>query len=394
MRGHVRKRGSSWCVVVDVGRLENGRRKQKWHSGFKTRKEAQRALSGIMERLSHGSYIEESKITLAEFLHEDWLPSAKSTTQPSTWESYRINVEKHIVPALGPRRLQRLTPGILNAFYADLLQQGRRDGRGLSPKTVRNIHVILRKALGDAVRWDLVPRNVAALADPPKVKYRRAGAMQTWNADQLRRFLRLVSPDPLYPAFLLAATTGMRRGEILGLRWQDLDLEKGTLSIQQTVILINYEVLVAEPKTARGRRSIALDSQTVATLRSHRARQAEERLAAGMRARDRDLVFAREDGEPIHPERVRQTFARFVRKSDLPPIRFHDLRHTHATLALAAGVHPKVVSERLGHATVAFTMDIYSHAIPALEAKAAQTIADLVFGPPLGTGEADSSEPG
>jgi integrase len=172
----------------------------------------------------------------------------------------------------------------------------------------------------------------------------------------------------------------MRRGEVLGLRWQDIDFDRRRLSIRQTIISIDYRVEISEPKTARGRRSVALDTGTVTALRAHRAAQNQLKLKLGEAWQDHDLVFCRDDGTPVHPDRFTQMFDKHVREGGLPRIRLHDLRHTHATLALAAGIHPKVVSERLGHSTVAFTMDVYSHAIPSMEAEAAETIANLVRG--------------
>jgi integrase len=204
--------------------------------------------------------------------------------------------------------------------------------------------------------------------------------MRTWTPDELRSFLEYVAHDPYYAAWVLAASTGMRRGEVLGLRWQDIDFDRRRLAIRQTIISIDYRVEVSEPKTARGRRSVALDSGTVTALRGHRAAQNQEKLKLGEAYQDMGLVFCRADGGPVHPDRFTQMFDKHVKESGLPRIRLHDLRHTHATLALAAGIHPKVVSERLGHSTVAFTMDVYSHAIPSMEAEAAETIANLVRG--------------
>lgn len=270
--------------------------------------------------------------------------------------------------------------GSPNRFYADLLRRGRIDGAGgLSAKTVRYVHSILRKALADAVRWNTAQRNVADLADPPKLTGQHR-EMRTWTAEQLRAFLEHIAEERLYAAFLLAATTGLRRGEVLGLRWADVDLEAARISVRQSLVLVAYEPKFSEPKTNRSRRSVALDGRTVATLRSWRKQQLEERMLLGVGYDDSELVFTRDDGRFVHPDRFSQLFDKYVAVSELPRIRLHDLRHTHATLALAAGVHPKVVSERLGHSTVAFTLDVYSHAVPALQEEAAERIAAHVFG--------------
>jgi integrase len=205
--------------------------------------------------------------------------------------------------------------------------------------------------------------------------------MKTWTADELAQFLDFVSDDQLYAAWVVAATAGLRRGEVLGLRWIDIDLNASRLSVQQTLVSVAYETRFSVPKTARSRRSVSLDATTVAALRAHRKRQLEERMSWGQAYRDSGLVVTREDGTLVHPDRFTQMFDKHVKDAGLPRIRLHDLRHTHATLALGAGVHPKVVSERLGHATVAFTLDVYSHAVPALQEEAADRIAALIFKP-------------
>lgn len=380
MRGHIRKRGRGFVVVVDVGRDEAGRRRQKWHSGYKTKREACAALTEILGRMQTCTYVEPSKQTVASFMRE-WLATMQATLKPSTFVSYQGIVDSYIIPRIGQIPLQALTPAAINHLYSDLLLNGRR-GRpgGLAPRTVRQTHMVLRKALADGVRWGRLPRNVADLADPPSPKSESGAGMKTWTAEELRQFLKSVESDRLYPAFLLAATTGMRRGEVLGLRWRDVDLDAGRLEVTQTLLAVRYQMYFSTPKSRRGSRSIALDATTVSALRTHRKAQLEERLRWGPLYQDSGLVFCREDGSPIHPDRFSDLFAERVKAAGLPRIRLHDLRHTHATLALRAGIHPKVVSERLGHATIAITLDTYSHAIPALEEEAAARIAEVVFG--------------
>ena len=204
--------------------------------------------------------------------------------------------------------------------------------------------------------------------------------MSTWPAATLRAFLEGVGGDRLCAAWHLAAATGMRRGEVLGLRWQDVDLDASRVAVRQTLISIRYRLSFGTPKTAKGRRLIALDDRTVAELKRHRKAQLQERLAFGPGYSDADLVFVREDGSPVHPDLFSDYFEKHARRLGLPRIRLHDLRHTHATLALQAGVNPKVISERLGHATVAFTLDRYAHCVPAMEEEAAARVAAFVFG--------------
>ena len=378
-QGHVYKRGDSWTYVLDVS-LPGQRRRQKSKGGYRTKRDALSALNEAQGALQRGLYVEPSRLTIETFLNDHWLPAIKSRLRKSTFEGYRSSIRSHVLPRLGEALLQALSPDQLNAFYSELLEEGRRKGKGgLSPKTVHNVHVMLHKALHDAVRWSYLPRNVAQFADPPR-QTSSGKAMRAWSPAELRSFLQLVEKDPHSAAWVLAANTGMRRGEVLGLRWQDIDFDRRRLAIRQTIISIDYQVEISEPKTARGRRSIALDSGTLTALRSHRVAQNQQKLKLGEAYQDFGLVFCREDGTPIHPDRFTQMFDKHVKESGLPRIRLHDLRHTHATLALAAGIHPKVVSERLGHSTVAFTMDVYSHAIPSMEAEAAETIANLVRG--------------
>lgn len=377
-RGHVRRRGRLWTVVVDLPRAEDGSRKQRWHSGYLTRAAAERALTEIRSRLDTGSYIPASKTRLAAFLRE-WLEAVKVKVRPSTHASYKLNVEKYIIPAVGLIPLQNLTPAGLNAFYADLLAGGRttREG-GLAPRSVQYCAMILKRALGEAVRWSLIPRNPADLADPPRPA--ATPTMRTWSAGELRAFLEHVKDDRLYAAWVLAATTGLRRGELLGLNWRDVDLEAGRVGITRTLLAVADKLSFSAPKTPKSRRSVALDPTTLAALRDHRVAHAEERLRWGPVYQDADLVFCHADGTPLHPDRFSKAFVKQAAAAGLPAIRFHDLRHTHATLALQAGIHPKVVSERLGHATVSITLDTYSHAIPAMEEAAAAKVAAVVFG--------------
>jgi integrase len=385
MRGSVVKRGDGYSVVVDLDRDPvTGKRRQKWHSGFRTKRVAERALSEIVASVHAGHYLEPTKQTLTDFV-TDWLTAIEPTIRPSTHHSYGRNLRLHVLPHLGSVQLRRVDAGMLNALYAALLADGKLTNAnggagGLSPRSVRYVHTIIHRAFRDAVRWGRIGRNPADAADPPRASAVVRPTMTTWTADQVRAFLDHTADHRLHAAFVLLATTGMRRGEALGLRWSDVDLTAGRVSISQTVIMVHHDIRIGAPKTARGRRTVALDPGTVTALREHRHRQLAERLLMGAGFTDHGLVFCRPDGGPLHPERFSRMFSRELAKIGLPAIRLHDLRHTWATLALSAGEHPKVVQERLGHANVSITLDVYSHVSEGLHGDAASRVASIIFG--------------
>jgi integrase len=377
VRGSVVKRGNGYSIVVELDRDPiTGKRRQKWHSGYRTKRDAERALSEIIASVHSGSYTEPTKQKLREFATE-WLAAIEPTIRPATHYSYSRNLRLHVIPRLGSVQLRRIDAGMLNTLYAALLADGRKDyaGGGLSPRSVRYIHTIVHRALRDAVKWGRLARNPAEAADPPKAAGRPESI--TWTVDQLRSFLEGTRSNRYSAAYLLLATTGLRRGEALGLRWQDLDLDASRASIRQTVIVIKHTVMIGTPKTAKGRRTVTLDSGTVTALREHRKRQAAERLLMGAGWTDNDLVFCHPDGTMVHPERFSRGFTEAVCRLGLPRIRLHDLRHGWATLALQAGIHPKVVQERLGHANIGITLDTYSHVVAGLHEEAAEQVAAL-----------------
>jgi integrase len=270
----------------------------------------------------------------------------------------------------------------LNHLYAHLLERGRRkttsSGQcGLAPKTVRNVHVMLHSALHDAMRWGYLVRNVAEAADPPAA---RSPEQKVWSPAELRVFLEHVRDDRLYALWLLVATTGMRRGELAGLRWADVDFDHATVSPLIPRVVVDHQVHDSAPKTERGRRRLALDPVTLKALQAHHTRQAEDRQLAGQGYRDRGYVFTWPDGRPLHPDNIAHWFEQHTRAARLPRIRLHDVRHSYATAALKAGISAKVISERLGHASVAFTLQTYGHVTPGMDRDAATTVADLILG--------------
>ena len=378
MRGSTKKRGSKWYIILDEGRAEDGRRRQRWISGFTTKAAAQARLTELLASAATGAYVPPSKNTVAGFMVQ-WLDARRSQLRPSTMYGYAKIVRAYITPEIGTVALQRLTGARINAFYNTLLEHGRAAGKGaLSARTVGHVHRVLRRAMRDAVRWRLLSTNPVDLADPPKAQ---ATAMKVWTPEELRRFLASVQGDRLSALWTLAATTGARRAELLGLRWQDVNLDAGRLSIRQTLNDVGNRLVIGEPKTARSKRTISLDATTVDALREHRRRQNAEIMAFG-RADwpPHDLVFTTEIGEPVRPAWLTRTFQQRVKVAGVPKIRLHDLRHTCASLMLAAGIPAKVASERLGHAAIAITLDTYSHVMPAMEQDAADKVGAIVFG--------------
>jgi len=367
MKGTVIKRGSKWAVVIDLGRDPGGKRIRKWHSGFDTKRAAESARVELLASLAQGLYVPPSRVTLREWL-AGWLESRQNLAD-TTRDAYRWDLRR--LEALGAVKLRDLTSAMISGHYRTL---------NVAPKTVRNTHATLHKALSDAVRQGLLARNPADHVELPRVE--RADT-ETWTAGELARFLAHVADHRLYAAWVLICSTGMRRSEVLGVRWQHVDLDAGRVAVVDTVVPVrNKPVLrIGETKSRRSRRVIALDTGTVAVLREHRRRQNEERLRAGPAWSDLGLAFTNELGEMINPPWFTRTTKRLATEAGVPPLTPHRAaRHTWATLALASGVHPKVVQERLGHANIGTTLDRYSHVIEGMDRDAAETVAALISG--------------
>ena len=381
MRGHIAKKGKAYYAVIYEGvDPATGKDRHRWHAAGPTRKGAEKLLADLVKRMHDGDYRSPDRITLGDYLLERCLPSKRTRVTPSTAQSYESNIRNHIDPRIGRIPLQKLRPEDLDELYVTLLTEGKRNGAGggLSAKTVRNVHATIQSALSDATRKGTVLRNVADLADPPSIRNSQH-QLDVWTSEELRVFLDAMVGHDLYELYYLGAFTGMRRGELAGLPWRNVDLDSARLTVNQQITSVEYEATVDDLKTSTSRRTIDLDERTVVVLRKLRKRQLEEQLASGKRI-DNGFVFAKPDGRPIHPDLISQTFQRTVRDLDVTRIRLHDLRHTHATILLQAGVPVKVVSERLGHSSPAFTITTYQHVMPGMQAEAAATFSNAVFG--------------
>jgi integrase len=369
MRGHLRERAPGhWAIILDLRDPTTGKRRRKWHSFAGTKRQAQIECARLISEMKGGAYLEPSKTTVTQFL-ERWLDHAKSQVSPRTHERYCEIVRKNIVPALGAVFLDKLRPAQISAAYSKALTSGRRDGKGgLAPTTVVYMHRLIKQALGQAVRWELLARNPADAVDPPKAQ---RGSLTTYDMTQTVRLLEELRESRLRLPVLLGVMCGLRRGEIVALRWRHIDLAAGKMmvveSAEQTAAGIRYK----PPKSGRGR-TVALSAMVTAELRLHRLAQAEELLGLGVMQSDTTFVYTRQDGEPMQPRSLSQMWSTIT--TALPRIRFHDLRHAHATHMLAAGVHPKVASERLGHSRVGITLDLYSHVLPGMQEDAAARV--------------------
>ncbi len=371
-RGHnegtIRQRGKRWEARLTLGYGPDGRQQRRSFYGT-TRLEAQQKLTKALRDLQQGVPPANEKQTVTYFLNR-WLKEChKQRVRPSTYTRSTQVIKDHILPRIGRIRLAKLTPqdvqGMLNDLHAS----------GLSPKSVQNIQGVLRSALNQAVRWGDLQRNVATLVSPPRGVVKE---IEPFNPEEAVKFLEAIKGDRLEALYSVVLALGLRRGEALGLQWPDVNLDDGFLTIRHALQRQQGGLKLVEPKTVRGRRTIALPEFAVTALRNHRKRQLEERMLAGKQWQDSGHVFTTSIGTPLDPDNVTHYFKRIVAKAGLRPQRFHDLRHACASLLLAQGVAARVVQEILGHSHVSTTLGIYSHVIPALRRDAADRMNSLL----------------
>ena len=371
MKGHIRERSPGhWAIIIDIPDPKTGKRRRKWHSFKGTKRQAQIESARLISVVQAGSYLEPSKTTMASYFAR-WLDHIQSQVSPKSHERYSGIVNQNLMPVLGAIHLPKLKPAQISAAYAAALSNGRKDGTGgLAPRTVGHMHRVLKQALGQAVRWELLTRNPADAVDPPRVDWK---PMQTYDVQQTAELIEAVRNTPLLVPTLLAVLCGLRRGEICALRWRNVDLSTGQMSVVESLEQTQGGLRFKSPKSGKGR-TVALSATMVDELRVHRVRRAQELLKLGARLSDDDLVIAHADGSIVQPIYISQHWARTIRTTKLAHLRFHDLRHAHATHLLANGVHPKVASERLGHSKVGITLDLYSHVIPGMQEDAAALV--------------------
>jgi integrase len=365
-----RESDGKWVGSVSVDYGLSGKRRRKTVYG-KTRKEVSAKLKILLRDQQRGLPIIIERSTVGEFL-DKWLEnSVKPTVRPRTYASYSDMVRLHITPALGRYQLTKLEPQQVQVFL------GAKLDTGLSPRTVQYCHAILHRALGQAYKWGLVPRNVASLVDPPRVT---RPEVQPLTPDQARQFLASVKGDRLEGLFTILLTLGLRRGEALGLKWADVNLDKKTLVVRASLQRIEGKLTLSETKTDRSHRTLHLPSLTMAALKAHKVRQLEDRLLAGDRWQDSGLVFASTVGTPLDPRNINRRFQKALERAGLGHIRLHDLRHSAASLLISQVVHPRAVMEALGHSQISLTMNLYGHVYEQGEEEVANSMDRALTG--------------
>jgi integrase len=372
MKGHIRERTPSrWAIVIDVRDPATGKRRRKWHSFAGTKRKAQDECARLISSLQGGTYLEPAKITVGQFL-DRWLEHTKPLVSPRTHERYGEIVRKNINPLLGAVILTKLRPIQISEAYAKALSGGRRDGRGgLAPSTVRYMHVILKAAMGQAVRWQMLAHNPVDAVDPPKTE---RGTMATYDLAQTADLIDATRGTRMTITVILAVLCGLRRGEIAALRWRNVNLDAAQLAVTESAEQTKAGVRYKKPKSGKGR-TVALSARVVNELRGHRVQQAQELLRLGVPLTDDTFVVAQADGSSLQPRTITHQWHQLLANNKtLPRIRFHDLRHAHATHMLSSGVHPKIASERLGHSKVGITLDLYSHVMPGMQEDAAARV--------------------
>jgi integrase len=369
MRGHIRKHGAGWQYTVELEPdPATGKRRQKSKGGFKSKKECEQAMNKLMAELEKGDYFETSNMLLRDYLSY-WLNNyASSNVAPSTLKRYKLSISD-INAFIGNVPLSKLKPAHIQDLYSQLMSNKHQ-----SKSTVLKTHRTFSISLKHAIKWQLINSNPCNNVQPPRPN---AVTMKVWDMETSNKFISKIKNENIYIPVLIALHTGLREGEICALKWDDIDLEDKTLTVKHTLQRIYSELCLKEPKTKKSRRTIAMMDSTVSTLKQYKREQMIYKLALGEDYNNENYVCSWNDGRPFDPLYLSKKFAKLIKKYEFPVIRFHDLRHAHATMLLQQGVNPKIVSERLGHSTISITLDIYSHVLPNMQKEAVQKLEKL-----------------
>lgn len=366
MRGSIVKKGKKWYIIVEM-KDENGKRKRKWLSGFTSEKEAEKKLPEVLQQLNTNSFVDTNNITLRDYL-QLWLKDyAKHNVAPTTYDKYSYASNK-ISEILGNMKLQQIKPLHIQQFVNKL------NNSDLSSSTVLSYFRVLNAAINQAVKWQLLLYNPCEAITPPRNKQSK---MMILDQEEIQILLNESKDHIIYPVIVLALLCGLRRGEILGLQWENIDFYSGTIHLENNLVRANNKVILKETKTATGRRAVDISTNVVDVLKKIKKQKMHYKQLYGSSYHDNNFVCTWEDGRPFRPDYIPKAFAKILANADLPKIRFHDLRHTHASILLKSGVHPKVVQERLGHSSISITLDTYSHLVPSLQRSAAEKMATM-----------------
>lgn len=372
----ISKQKKSWKVRIELPKDNlSGKRKQKCYTVYGNKSDAEKFLTEKLRELDTGLLIDTKKMKYSEYL-DYWKEKTFKNLEVTTEEGYIQKIEKHIKPYLGNLYLENIKPLHLQNFYDKLLLEGRLDNKGgLSPRTVLAIHRIIYSSLCQAVKWQLVIRNVAESVEPPKAKRYKASYL---TDEQTEKLLEVAKRTDIYIPIAIAVYTGARRGEVLGLNWSNVNLDKGYIRIIDNLCATKKGLIIKQPKTNNSVRTIAISKTLIDLLKKHRIKQLENKMLYGKDYQDNNLVCCYENGQFFNPKRFSGKFNELLRKNNLPVIRFHDLRHSHASLLVKLGVQPKEISERLGHSNIGITMDLYSHLYEETDREVAEMFEQLI----------------
>ena len=373
MAGQIIKKGDrKYLIRVSLGKDANGKRKLHSKTIYGTKKEAEAYKNKMLHQISTGTYTETSKEYFAEYILYWRDNTVKQRVSSKTFRGYEQSIRLYLIPALGSTKLDKLTPEQVQEMYVEMA------AKGLSSSTIRNAHAVLNSALKQAVRWGKLFRNPAELVDLPR---KEKNEMKVLSKEEVTRFLDAAVYSKMKAFFSLMITTGLRPGEALGLKWQDVDFDKNRITVNRSLSRSGGKWMLVEPKTAKGRRSIPVPPTVIGDLNEYKNEQlAEKNSARSNTYKDQGFVFATKTGEPLSDRNIiGRHFKPLLKTAGLPDIRLYDLRHTCATLLLSAGENPKIVSERLGHADTSLTLNTYSHVLPNMQESATQKLEDMLF---------------
>lgn len=377
MQGHIRKRGNNYQVIVYLGKDQNGKKKYKYQAA-EGQEEAQKILTDLLHSINHNYYTDPGDITFGDYLKEWYDDYCVHKLAPKTLDKYKAIIDKNIIPQIGHIPLIKLQPMNLQKYYSKMLSSGRtgnknKDQKGLAPSTVLYHHRIIHKALDQAVKWQMITRNIADAVEPPRKQQAKVNVL---TLDQLWKLLNVIQENNqvIFMPTFLAAATGMRRAEVLGLKWSDVDFDNGMLNISRQLQRIDGELTTRELKTVKSKRTVKLDDFVVDELKRHKAQQNEVRLSLGKAYKD-NYICTWEDGRPVDPDYVTKRFMKIASDNDLN-VRFHDLRHSFATLLLSQKVPARIIAEMLGHSSTNITNDIYSHVSVSMQEEAASIVGN------------------